>query len=207
MERKTTAHCWIFVFVCIVCGCNSVQRNSNILNTQTPQPVSRISSETDHVGDVDNGNKRKLREKLPGIDLTNARIESFDLGYKLTLTASSDFPITMPTDEAAVWQATLCAPNGDRCCLVGAKIVEREWMAYIFEMTPGRNIYIDKPVVAGNVLVVSVPSDKLPDWARNPFNWWVVSERQEGWKDRIPDAGKDFLNAPTISFPKSQAAK
>ncbi len=90
---------------------------------------------------------RKPRQKLPGIDLTGVKVESDGSNIKVTFAANSNFPVSMSSDQSAVWHVHACAPDGNQCCFFGAKSIGTDWKAYVFDMGPARNTYIDAPVI------------------------------------------------------------
>jgi hypothetical protein len=203
----------LLILVCLVglFGCSSPQDGSALsanmnsaatVPTQTNAAVITGSSfQEDAIGDVLDGNYRKPTQKLPGIDIRSIQIESVGPDLKVVFTSNSDFPTTMPPDQSAVWHINACTPDGNRCCLFGAKVVRSEWIAYISEMTPPSNTYVKSPVIKGNELIVTLPHERLPEWMRKPFKWWASSEWNGNWEDRMPDEGRDILNAPTVPFP------
>jgi hypothetical protein len=212
-DRMKVVSIYIYL-ACVICliGCSSPASNSNVQtrndaptsSTPTSQPssITGNSSFEDGAGDVLDGNYRKPRQKLPGIDLANVSIEALGSDLRVTFAARSDFPDSLANDHSAVWHISACTPDGKRCCLFGAKAVGAEWIAYISEASKGSNTYLSQPVIQGNKLIITVPQDKLPNWMQNPFKWWADSEWNGTWADRVPDEGKDMFNAPTIPFPK-----
>lgn len=171
--------------------------------SNTPAPITGSSAQQDATGDVRDGNNQKPSQKLPGIDLTSTRIESAGSGLQITFTATNDFQATIPSDQSAVWHVNACTPDGNRCCILGAKVVGSEWMAYITETSSGRNTYVSPPVIKGKELLVTFPHDRLPNWMQAPFKWWAASEWNGKWEDRVPEEGKDIFDVTSIPFPKS----
>lgn len=214
MDGKSIPLC-IIVFCLSLIGCGSPQSNSNSINNNgassptLPAPISSSptvtgsSTQEDAVGDVRDGNYRKPKQKLSGIDLVSVKIESAGADLKVTFTANTDFPGSRPPNQSAIWDISACTPDRNRCCTFGSKVVEAEWLAYIFDMRTTRNTYVNVPLIRGKELIMILPYDKLPEWMRRPFKWWATSEWGGTWKDRIPDEGKDILNIPTVPFPKT----
>lgn len=164
--------------------------------------IAGKSSRQDAAGDVRDGNYQRPRQTLPGVDLTSIRIESAGPSLLVTFTSSDDFPSSVAAGQSAVWTITACTPDGGQCCICGAKVVGNEWLAHVFDMRSARNTYVTPPIIRGKELIVECPRDKLPDWMSKPFKWWADSEWDGRWKDRIPNEGKDILNAPTVPFPE-----
>ncbi|MCA1627999.1 MAG: hypothetical protein LC742_08555 [Acidobacteria bacterium] len=201
----------ILISVSSLVGCGSLTTTSNtqpsnnsaVSVSNTPVSGTGSSSQDDATGDVRDGNYQKPNQKLPGIDLAATRIESIGSDLKVTFTATNDFQVSIPSDQSAVWHVNACTPDGNRCCILGAKVVGSEWMAYITETSPVRNTYVSPPVIKGKELLVTFPHNKLPDWIQKPFKWWAASEWNGKWKDRIPEEGKDIFDVTSIPFPKT----
>ena len=165
--------------------------------------VAKSATVSDPTGDVRDGNKQKPTQKLPGADLTAASIEAVGPDFKITFTSDSDFQSTIQPAVSAVWMVSACNQDGSGCCLIGARVAGGEWVAYVFDETTSRNTYIGKPAINATQLTFTVKQGELPPSLRVPFNWSAESDWDGKWEDRAPDAGDDFLHAPTVPFPQS----
>src|SRR5687767_3767658 len=123
-----------FAGMSIFVGCDSPPRPYNSTNVNSGAaspvrsgiPVAHAGSsvlERDAVGDVLDGDYRKPRQKLPGIDLASVKIESSGSDMTVTFTATSDFPYSLGADQSAVWHINACTPDGNHCCWFGAKVM------------------------------------------------------------------------------------
>ena len=180
---------------------NPATTQASRASTSNPAKITGSSFQEDAAGDVRDGNHRKPSQKLPGIDLTRVSIEAVESDLKITYTSGSDFPVSAPSDESAVWEVTACTPDGSRCCMLGAKIIGAEWKTHVFTLEPAYNVYAGTSLIRGRELVVSIPQDKLPEWMGRPFTWWADSEWNGNWSDRVPDEGKEILSSPSVPFP------
>ena len=185
---------------------NSSNKSAEAASTakSNSTPIKGRSVEKDISGDVRDGDYRKPRQEIPGIDLVNVELVSVESDLQVTFRSSSFMPKSAPNDEGGVWHVTACTPDGNQCCFFGAKVLAAEWKAYIFDMETARYTFVGAPIVRGNDLIVTLPNDKLPKWMGRPFKWWADSEWEGTWSDRVPNEGKDLLNGPTVPFPKGQ---
>jgi hypothetical protein len=154
--------------------------------TPAPTAVPIAVSQSDDANDVADGNGRKPPTKLAGIDLMAVQLEKTNSEMIATFTANTAFAHSLPSGRSAIWQISICGADGNKCNLLGAKLIGSEWTAFVFDMTTNRNVYVQKPTVTGNTLVVSFPLSNLPN-LRIPSNWWAAAEYDGKWEDRVPN--------------------
>lgn len=194
-----------FLYSSALTACNEPPAPPEIPKPTAPARVIGSELESDPAGDVRDRDDVKLKQPLPGLDITSVRLEGVDSGLKITFSASTDFPKSLPRDQSAIWGITACTPGGKHCLTIDARVREVSWQGTVFDMTANRNIYIDPPAINGKDLIIKVDVEKLPDWMRQPFEWSADSEWSIGrsrWNDHVPDLGSDILNPPSFTFPK-----
>lgn len=210
-QHRFVGFCFILILANYACVSNE-NRNGNSNNaasgnqstrpaptpvpTVTPAPIAALLvSEDDAYNDVIDGDGRKPSTTLPGIDLVAVQLEKTGSEIKATFKASNPFPGRLPSGTSAIWQISICGADGNKCNLLGAKLIASEWTAFIYDMTTNRNLYVQKPTVSGNNLSVGFPLSDLPN-LRMPSNWWADSEYNGKWEDRVPDKNEAKFPAP-----------
>lgn len=201
------------VIALFLTGCSS----SSMISTDSKNASGSVSSladsspsttirgevfQEDASGDVVDGNYKKPRNSLPGVDLIGVRLEATGSDLRVTFTSKDNFPDRLAADQSAVWHITACTPDGKQCCLFGAKLVGSERIAYISEFNPPTNSYLQSPIINGKEMIVVLPSSKFSSVLRQPFKWQAFAEWGGIWEDSVPDEGKETLNPKTIPFPQ-----
>lgn len=143
-------------------------------------------SQSDDANDVADGNGRRPPTMLAGIDLVGVQLEKNGSEMRATFKANTAFANSLASGTSAIWQISICGADGNKCNLLGAKLIGSEWTAFVYDMTTNRNVYVQEPTVTGNTLVVSFPLRNLPN-LRIPSNWSATAEYDGKWEDRVPN--------------------
>lgn len=182
-----------FMFLGLLLGCGQTANDKQADPAPKPvgTPLIGVSSMIDKAGDLKCERDGKLPKEATCIDIREAKLETNDRNLKLFITVGGKAPSTMPSYEAAMWQATICTQDGQHCLFLTAHVQEKKTIAYVYEMSKGAVFtYLDPPIITNDTVLIIAPREKLPVWATTePVEWYLDSEWSPNgeWHDHLPD--------------------
>lgn len=141
----------------------------------------------DAAGDVTDSAGVPAPGEPSAADLTAARLE----GGGEVLTVEYSFSGGVPSEvESLVWSLQLLDDDGP-VRLVTVEQAGGRLFTGVFDPATAEQVTLDEAAVLdGDRLRVRVPVDLLGD-PGGALRWWVLTQRDGGYEDRLPDGGAD----------------
>lgn len=161
--------------------------------TPVVPPFTGEASTTDPAGDVTDEAGVTAPGEPTAADIVAARVVGDGTELTLTYTLNGQVPVD---GESVVW-STEFAVDGGPVALVTVEQAAGSLFTGVFDPTTDEQEVIeDAATLTADQLTVTVPRDALPD-VEGPVEWWVLTQRDGGYEDRVPDEG----SAGRLPFP------
>lgn len=148
-------------------------------------PFTGTAATTDPADDVTDEAGVPAPGEPTAADVVEARVEGDGTSLTFTYSLNGEVP---PDGESLVWSIEF-AVDGEQVALVTVEQAGTRLFTGVFDPATGeQRIVEDAATLTPGQLVVTVPRSALPE-VDGPVEWFLLTQRDGGYEDRIPDAG------------------